>query len=264
MITPISSPPMRQWTWRVAPPELATAVTSTQAAVAAVPPRPVSEPPAQVLAAHPAVFHPMVANAIAARSALAVGANVPPSGLTPVVHNATPPGVAGLAAATATPRDFTPVTLRADVTALHVQELGQCSAPQTVTSKNFVLSFSYCLVNLTRDWLDEIFLLARNWYLPHTKAGEIASGTGTGSGPFEVMPVAAIVVKDLVIEADWSHDDIAILHNSVNFGPFSLVGRTIDEAKCTLSCEGMQMVAWVFEPMPCLPPCSDPSISDKP
>jgi hypothetical protein len=69
-----------------------------------------------------------------------------------------------------------------------------------------------------------------------------------GRGSFEVLPVAAIVVQNLVIEADWSHDDTVTLQSSVNFGPFSLVGRTIDQAKNTLSCPGMQIVAWVFEP----------------
>jgi len=90
--------------------------------------------------------------------------------------------------------------------------------------------------------------------VPHTKAGEIASVAGAGGGSFEVLPVAAIVVQNLFIEADWSHDDTVTLQSSVNFGPFSLVGRTIDQAKNTLSCPGMQIVAWVFEPMPRLHP----------
>ena len=145
--------------------------------------------------------------------------------------------------------------------ALHVQELGQQSTPQTVTSKNFKLSFDYCLVEAKREWMSGSFLTARNWYVPHTKAGEIASGTGESGGSFEVLPVAAIVVQNLVIEADWSHDDTVTLQSSVNFGPFSLVGRTIDQARNTLSCPGMQIVAWVFEPMPRLPPNSDPTMT---
>jgi hypothetical protein len=257
-----------------------------------VPPRPVTVPPAQALAANPAVFHPLVVNSIAARGALVAAAEAPPPRAPSAVHIAAAPArpilqaaaplaaiqaavpaasptlqvsMAAVSAVGDSPgsprRDFAPVTIRSDVMALHVQELGQRSTPQTVTSKNFKLSFDYCLVEAERTWLSGTFLTARNWYVPHTKAGEIASGTGAGGGSFEVLPVAALVVQNLVIEADWSHDDTVILQSSVNFGPFSLVGRTIDQAKNTLSCKGMQVVAWVFEPMPRLPYNSDPTMS---
>jgi hypothetical protein len=290
--TPTPPRPLPQWSWRVAPPELTVALRSTQAVVTAVPPRPVTVPPAQALAANPAVFHPLVVNSIAARGALVAAAEAPPPRAPSAVHIAAAPArpilqaaaplaaiqaavpaasptlqvsMAAVSAVGDSPgsprRDFAPVTIRSDVMALHVQELGQRSTPQTVTSKNFKLSFDYCLVEAERTWLSGTFLTARNWYVPHTKAGEIASGTGAGGGSFEVLPVAALVVQNLVIEADWSHDDTVILQSSVNFGPFSLVGRTIDQAKNTLSCKGMQVVAWVFEPMPRLPYNSDPTMS---
>jgi hypothetical protein len=265
--------PLPKWGWRVAPAELAPALRSPQAVVTTVPPRPIAVPAAQAVAAHPVVFRPLVTSAIASRAALSTvaGAASPPQPTTFHVANApnrmvlqmaapvalhAPPASASPALAVATH-----VTIRADVMALHVQELGQCSTPQAITSKNFKLSFDYCLVQASRDWLSGSFLIQRNWYLPHTKAGEIASGTGTGSGSFEVLPVAAIVAQNLVIEADWSHDDTATLQSIVNFGPFSLVGRTIDQTKNTLSCQGMQIVAWVFEPMPCLPPNGDPTMT---
>jgi hypothetical protein len=154
---------------------------------------------------------------------------------------------------------FVPTAARSDTIALRVQELSRRSTPQTVTSTNFKLAFDYCLVQAQRPWLSGGFLKARNWYVPHTKAGEIASGTGLGTGSFEVLPVAAIVVQNLIIEADWSRDDIAILHSSVNLGPFSLIGRSIDEVKNTIVCKGMQIVGWVLEPMPFLPPNTDPT-----
>jgi hypothetical protein len=287
---PVPPRPLPVWVWRVAPPELTVALKSTQAVVATVPPRPVSAPPAQVLAAHPVLYRPLVTNAIAARAALvtpaeaqAPGPSASPPGH-PMLVAATPgtavhleaPVVAAAArigaptpiatheppvATVPPPRVSTPVVIRSDVMALHVQELGQQSTPQTVTSKNFKLSFDYCLVEAKREWMSGSFLTARNWYVPHTKAGEIASGTGESGGSFEVLPVAAIVVQNLVIEADWSHDDTVTLQSSVNFGPFSLVGRTIDQARNTLSCPGMQIVAWVFEPMPRLPPNSDPTMT---
>lgn len=287
--------PLSPWGWRVAPSDLTVALKSTQAVVAAVPPRPVAVPPAQALAAHPALFRPLVLNSIAARGDLVAGAGAQPPATPTAAHIAAAPGhpmllaaapLAALQVAAAPtpspaphvalapvaavahlspmspalqPHVSTPVIIRSDVMALHVQELGQRSTPQTVTSKNFKLSFDYCLVEANRAWLSGTFLTARNWYVPHTKAGEIASGTGAAGGSFEVLPVAALAVQNLVIEADWSHDDTVTLQSDVNFGPFSLVGRDIDQAKNTLSCKGMQIVAWVFEPMPRLPPNDPPT-----
>jgi hypothetical protein len=241
-----------------------------------VPPRPVAVPAAQALAANPAVFHPLVLNAIEARSTIVAAAGAPtpapptggqtntapgpPMHLAAAPQVARPPGVAAMASLSLARSDFAPVNIRSDVMEFHVQELGQRSTPQTVTSEKFKLSFDYCLVEATCDWLDGGFLYARNWYVPHTKAGEIASGTGFGAGPFEVRAVAAIFVKNLLIEANWSQDDIAILQHSVSFGPFSLVGRTIDAVNFTLSCKGIQRIATVFQSMPRLPPCSDPTM----
>jgi len=244
---PLPPRPLPRWGWRVAPAELAPALRNPQAAAAIVPPRPVAVPPAMAVAAHPVVFRPLVANAIAARAALGTGAGAPP-----------PRQPAMFIANTLVAK---PVIFRSDVMALHIQELRERSTPQAVTSKNFKLSFDYCLVEANRDWLSGSFLIARNWYVPHTKAGEISTGSGTGGGLFEVVPVAAIVAQNLVIDADWSHDDTVTLQSIVNFGPFSLVGRTIDQVKNTLSCKGMQIVAWVFEPMPKLPPNSDPAMT---
>jgi hypothetical protein len=75
--------------------------------------------------------------------------------------------------------------------------MSRSSTPQTITSKSIKLSFDYCLVEAQREWLSGSFVTARYWYVPHTKADEIASGTGAGSGSFEVLPVAAIVVRTL-------------------------------------------------------------------
>jgi hypothetical protein len=62
------------------------------------------------------------------------------------------------------------------------------------------------------------------------------------------------------IEADWSNDETAVLGKLDKLGPFSLVGRSISAEKNVLRCEGMQIVGWVFEPMPLLPPAGDPAI----
>ena len=150
--------------------------------------------------------------------------------------------------------------MRSDAMVLHAAELSRRSAPQVVTASSLKLSFDYCLVRAARPWLSTELLEARNWFVPHTRAGEFASGTGIGDGAFEVMPMAALVVKNLLIEGDWSSDETAILSKADKFGPFSLAGRVLAAEKNPLRCEGMQVVGWVFEPMPQLPPHGDPAL----
>jgi hypothetical protein len=135
-------------------------------------------------------------------------------------------------------------------------ELRKRSKPQAVTSRSLKISFQYCLVTARRPWLSGGFLTARNWYIPRVQAGEIASGTGQGDGLFEVIPTAALCIRNLTIEAKWSAEEKVTLQNFSKFGPFSLVGKTLSEN--SLHCPGTQIVGWIFEPMPLLPPNSDP------
>ena len=67
------------------------------------------------------------------------------------------------------------------------------------------LAFRYRMVTARRPWVDTAFLTARNWFVPRMRAGEIATGTGLGEGSFEVMPTAALCVRDL--RPDRAHAD---------------------------------------------------------
>ena len=44
------------------------------------------------------------------------------------------------------------------------------------------------------------------------------------------------------------------------FGPFSLVGSQLEANSTSLICPGIQVIGWVMEPMPMLPPNSDPAL----
>jgi hypothetical protein len=256
----------RPWTWHVAPDNLAGTIGHVQAVRTSVPPPQVVLLPAQ-LATHPVAIRPMLAASMVARTAQFAAASpsaapAPAPGVHPVMAPAMMAGAMVMARpspATPPPQVVSATFVRSDVMMLHVAELSRQSVPQAVTAKSLKLSFDYCLVRATRPWLSTGLLALRNWYVPHTKAGEFASGTGIGSGSFEVMPAAALVVKNLLIEADWSSDETAVLGKLDKFGPFSLVGRSASTEKNSLRCEGMQIVGWVFEPMPCLPPSSDPA-----
>jgi hypothetical protein len=267
---PVPRPPVpqaitpRPWTWHVAPDNLAETIGSVQAVRANVPPHQIVLPPAK-LNTHPVALRPMLAATMVTRntqfSAADTGAAPAIAAAHPVMMSAVGPMVMTRPnPAVAPPPTVSATFVRSDVMMLHVAALSQQSVPQAVTAKSLKLSFDYCVVRATRPWLSPGLLALRNWYVPHTKAGEFASGTGTGTGSFEVMPMAALVVKNLVIEADWSSEETAVLGKLDKFGPFSLVGRSVSTEKNALHCEGMQIVGWVFEPMPCLPPAGDPAI----
>jgi hypothetical protein len=141
-----------------------------------------------------------------------------------------------------------------------LQTVREQSQPQAVTSSSMELSFRYCLVTARRPWVSSAFLTARNWFIPRMRAGEIASGTGLGEGSFEVMPTAALCVRDLRITAAWSAEERSVLPAMTKFGPFSLIGSELEANATSLVCPGIQVIGWVMEPMPMLPPNSDPAL----
>jgi hypothetical protein len=117
------------------------------------------------------------------------------------------------------------------------------------------------MVLVSRPWLSDALLQLRNWYVPGYRAGDLSSGAdAAGTGNFALVPIAFIAVRKLVVQANWSNDDRTALTNSASFGPFSLFGRSFDAATNSLSCLGMQLVAWVCETQPILPPASEPTL----
>ena len=256
--------PLPNWRWRVAPPTLRVAVKSIDTVAATVPPRPapissaatqtkltllsasVAEKPA-TLAANP---HLVAAATIPAQARL--------SDVQVMKRPIAPPIVAQVPSRPVTPAAVQAVQL--NVLAAKLQTVREQSQPQAVTSSSIELSFRYCMVPIRRPWVSSAFLTARNWFIPRMKGGEIASGTGLGDGSFEVMPTAALCVRDLRIVAAWSAEERAVLPAMTKFGPFSLVGSTLDAATTSLLCSDIQIIGWVMVPMPKLPPNGDPSL----
>jgi hypothetical protein len=127
---------------------------------------------------------------------------------------------------------------------------------QPVSSSNFELSFRYCLVTFSRPWLSATFLNAANWYIPGLQSGDCGSGKYESSAlPFAFLPAKFIVVKDLNITAQWSEEDRKYINNSASFGPFWVEKESNSN---TLKHPGMQILAWLCQVMPVLPPVSDP------
>lgn len=131
---------------------------------------------------------------------------------------------------------------------------------QPTSSKNFQLSFQYCVANISRPWLSSDFLTAATWYLPGLSAGGLARGSyQKGSQRFAYLPTKLLVVKDLTITAQWSDQDRAFAQSSASLGPFSLLNTQFE--KDTLTAPGMQIIAWFCQVVPTLPAIADPAVA---
>lgn len=140
-----------------------------------------------------------------------------------------------------------------------VAKIATQTQPQPVETPHFTMSFDYCLVQLSRQWLSGDLLATTSWYVPGAHQGDYASGGPANTGPFAVLPTAFIAIKNLVIDGAWSNNDIAARANAAAFGPFSLLGRSIDN-KNAIHCPGIQIIAWICSFQPQLPPDTDPTL----
>ncbi|QMW01731.1 hypothetical protein [Spirosoma foliorum] len=117
------------------------------------------------------------------------------------------------------------------------------------------ISFDYCLVQVNRPWLDDSFLFLKNWYMPGYQEGVFSNGMAANTGIFPALPIAFIVAKDLTI-SDWADEETQTVETALSLGPFSLEDRAISQAetKRSLTKRGMQIIAWICQLMPTLPP----------
>jgi len=131
---------------------------------------------------------------------------------------------------------------------------------QHVSSSNFNLSFDYCLVDISRSWISGDFLSAAQWYLPNVQSGSLAGGTYENKAKlFAFLPAKLIVIKNLRISAQWSDEDRTYIQNAVSLGPFSLIEMQFQSN--ALTSPGMQIIGWLCQVMPVLPPMDDPTLS---
>ncbi len=133
------------------------------------------------------------------------------------------------------------------------------ASSQPVTSSSLSIAFDYALVSIERPWLSQAFLSARQWYVPGARAGDYSAGLADdNTGTFAYLPTAFIAVKSLCISGFATDQDKTAMSVSDGLGFFSLAQSTHDSA--SIIAPGIQIVAWVCEPMPLLPPDSDPAL----
>lgn len=148
-------------------------------------------------------------------------------------------------------RAFDTATLRLDLTErLHVRQLVQEQAPsEAVTTSSVRVELEYCLVDVRREWLLDSLVNDDGWCIPGSDAGELTDPARRGSLP--LLPVGMVVVRRLHISAAWSAADLALARSATSFGPFDI---TPDQATGRLDHEGPQVIGWMLQQLPPLPP----------
>jgi 2-oxoglutarate dehydrogenase E2 component (dihydrolipoamide succinyltransferase) len=127
------------------------------------------------------------------------------------------------------------------------------------SSDSFSASFQYCLVRFSRPWWDEVFLYTEGWKLQGYDPGSLSSGSvNAPKDPITLITIGMIVIKDLVLKASWTDDDLQELESALNLGPFSLAGARLPTSRNgSLQRPGPQAIAWLVQVPPVLPPARD-------
>jgi hypothetical protein len=126
------------------------------------------------------------------------------------------------------------------------------SPTRAVNTNKVSIRFQYCLVRFQRDWLSEgIFFLHKLWYIPGMSRGAL---NDPAVGGLTYLPIAFAAVKDLKITANWQDVDKNDLQNATSFGPFDIHHEGNVSEKSSLTRSGIQIVGWILQKMPVLPP----------
>lgn len=116
------------------------------------------------------------------------------------------------------------------------------------------IDFQYCTINMLRPWFIDSFIRSNSWFIPGVAKGS-KSVPGAAMN-LSALPIEMIAVRNLTIEADWSQVDIEASRNATNFGPFEIKTEIINNK---MSHEGIQIIGYLLQRMPDLPPNDPPS-----
>ncbi|MCK9897896.1 peptidoglycan-binding protein [Frankia sp. AgB32] len=139
--------------------------------------------------------------------------------------------------------------------------LDLAATPHVADSSSLSVSFKFAFVTLRRPWWDGLLVRNRGWRIAGYAPGSLSPGPDSTSGPAVGLPVGMVLVRDVAISGTWSSDQTQVVENSISFGPFSLLGRTIStesvSSTTTMTVDGTQLCAWLVEVLPKLPPSPD-------
>lgn len=124
---------------------------------------------------------------------------------------------------------------------------------QPSTTKSLTISFDYCKVDIRRPWLFNNFLNNNSWFIPGFHKGQLSESDSEVD--LTILPIGFIAIKNLSIEANWSDTDLVNSKNATDFGPFEVDAEIVNNK---LSHEGIQIIGWILQQMPVLPPVDAP------
>jgi nucleoid-associated protein YgaU len=141
-----------------------------------------------------------------------------------------------------------------------VQQYVETMAPvEPVQTSKLTVSFDYCLVNVKREWLLDSFINDTSWHIPNVGRGELTSSQRPGNLP--LLPVGFVAIRDLHIAANWSAEDLALADTAMTLGPFRVQPGS---ASGQLTQHGLQVIGWMVQLMPPLPPNPMPHAAPDP
>ncbi|GHO60414.1 hypothetical protein [Ktedonobacter robiniae] len=129
------------------------------------------------------------------------------------------------------------------------QYLGAYAPTNSVQTSSISISFDYCLIHIRRPWYMDEFINARSWYIPTVPKGQVTSSGAAGNFPF--IPIGFVAIRNLSIVANWTEEDRTNASQATSFGPFKVTTGIVNN---TLSHEGLQIIGWMLQKMPDLPP----------
>jgi len=133
------------------------------------------------------------------------------------------------------------------------QYLGNYAPTQPVQTSSISVSFDYCLINALRLWYKDVFINDTSWCIPTVLKGQLTTSGPAGNLP--LIPIGFVAIRNLNIEGNWTAADEANASLATGFGPFQV---TWDSVNKKLSYPGLQIIGWVLQKMPDLPPNNPP------
>jgi hypothetical protein len=141
-------------------------------------------------------------------------------------------------------------TLDVDKRILAGQILATTQPTQPAATNSISIAFDYCVVKIQRPWFSDALVNDKSWCIPATAKGVLTAPDQAGA-TLNLLPIAAVVIKHLTIEANWASADIAAAKDATDFGPFKIGGDIVNNR---LTHEGLQIIGWLVQRMPDLPP----------
>lgn len=134
------------------------------------------------------------------------------------------------------------------------QHVKSIAPTKPVNTSSCTIRFKYIIVSIDRPWLKTSFINDKRWFIPNTAKGQLTNKNNLGVN-MSILPIGFVAIKDLNIEANWSETDIETSKIATDFGPFDISSEIKDNK---LSHEGMQVIGWLLQRMPALPPNDPP------